>query len=129
MTVEHVTAALAAWRYCAQSAEVFIAIAAGQGGGSVDRVKAGAVLALLHKRGGWVTATEISRQVFAGNVKSDDIHAVLAWLSSKDHIQNRRTSGTGGAPRNEFRLTPKGTKLRNKPLAWLFRNFVPDIRE
>lgn len=126
VTVEHVTAALAAWRYCAESAETFLAIAAGQGDGAVDRVKARKVLTLLHKRGGWVTATEISRQAFGGNVKTVGIRPVLAWLTGKGYIETRKTSGTGGAPRYEFRLTPKSTNLRNKPLTCLFRKFVPD---
>ena len=57
---EHVNAAVAVWRYCAESAETFLNIAAAQGGGAVDRVKARAVLALLHKRQAWVTADRAS---------------------------------------------------------------------
>jgi hypothetical protein len=70
------------------------------------------VLALLHGRQGWTTQTDISKLAFKGNAGAADIRAVLTWLNDRGHIQTRKTSDTGGAPRKEYRL-----KLRKNELS------------
>jgi Protein of unknown function (DUF3987) len=104
---EHVRAAVAAWQFCAESAETFLGIAAGQGDGRADRVQVRKALAFLHKRqGGWSSQTEINKQVFNGNTKGADITAVLGYLVNMHHIESR-TVGTSGRTRTEYRLIPR----------------------
>jgi hypothetical protein len=109
---EHVKAAVAVWRYCAESAETFLGIAAGQGDGRADRVQVRKLLGYLHTHPGWVTRTQISREVCRGNARSGDIRAMLAYLVRKGLVETRTTADTSGAPRNECRIAPPRLKPR-----------------
>lgn len=69
-------AAVALWRYCAESAEVLFNIAAGHRVGAVDSVKARKVLDYLHKHNRrWVSQTAISTEVFGKNMEAAEIRA------------------------------------------------------
>lgn len=105
ITVEHVTAAVAAWRYCAESAEILFGVPVGQGVAGVDPARAGKVVRYLHGRG-WVSRTAINRDVFGGNVGAAVIRSVMGYLLAKGMVEHRAITGTGGGPRDEYRLTP-----------------------
>ena len=111
---EHVRAAVAAWRYCAESAETFLGIAAGQGDGRADRVQVRKLLTFLHQRQGWTSATDINK-LFGGNTRGTDLTAVLGYLLGKRHIE-RRMVGTSGRTRTEYRLIPLGSRKNGKSL-------------
>ena len=103
--IDHVNAALAAWRYCAESAETLFGIPLGQGGGEYDPAKAGQLVQYLHRKG-WVSRSDISARVFSRNAPAGVIDAIMTHLTAKGLIECREITGTGGGPRHEYRLAP-----------------------
>lgn len=109
--LEHVAAAVAVWRYCAESAELLFSIAASQASGRADPARCRRVLDLLRKRGGWVTQTEVNRDAFGSNARAADMHAVTAHLEGQGLIESHKVL-TGGGPRTEWRLMPPKPPVR-----------------
>jgi Protein of unknown function (DUF3987) len=107
VAVEHIQAAVALWAFCAHSAEVFLSVAAGQGTAGVNRIHSGKIMDHLRRKAGkgdgWVTATEINKAVFGGNVKAAQIRPTLDWLVSKGLVEGQENK-TGGRPAQSFRI-------------------------
>lgn len=110
--VEHVTAAVALVNYCLRTVEVLFGVAAVQGAGRENRNQARKVLDYLRKKQSWVTRTEISRQVFQGNVPAAAISALMRSLVARGHVEMGRIRNTGGGPRTEYRITPPRPAIR-----------------
>jgi hypothetical protein len=108
--LDHVNSALAAWRYCAESAEILFGIPVGQESSPVDPAKAAKVIRHLYRSKGWVSRTAISKDVLKGNTSAADIDLIMAHLAGKGHVEYREITDTGGGPLHQYRLAPpKGT--------------------
>jgi hypothetical protein len=87
---EHHQAAMAAWRYCEQSARWIFGTSTG------DRNADKILVALRHAPNG-MTKTEISVEVFNKHASSADIDEALRLLNGL-HMANYRAEASGGAP-------------------------------
>jgi hypothetical protein len=101
---EHLEAALAVWRYCETSAYLVF-------GNSLGEPIADAILDALRVAAAGLTRTEISRDVFSGNVSADRLDQALALL-----LHHRRITAhietTGGRSATRYRArTTKGEHL------------------
>lgn len=107
VTAEHVDAAVACWKYCAESAEALFGIAAGPEDGAGDRAARRKVLEYLlrcaGKAGGWVTQTQLNKGAFQGNARRGEVAHVLKYLVDKGYAEYRATP-TRGRPKHEYRL-------------------------
>jgi hypothetical protein len=102
--MEHVSAAMALWEYCARSAEVIFGIPVGSLPPAMNRNHVAVLIKAMHERWpGWVPKSYINDQVFRGNVRSAEIDGILGYLADRGQIEERRL-GTTGRPRTEYRL-------------------------
>jgi hypothetical protein len=108
IAAEHVAAAVAVWKYCAESAEILFGIGAGQGG-EVDRAARRKVLDHLRRADGegWVSSTVLNKVVFQGNAPRGGVARVLGWLTDKGHIEHR-ASRTRGRTKQDYRIARPG---------------------
>jgi hypothetical protein len=103
MTMEHVSAALALWTFCARSAEAIFGLPAAADGNQVSRRLARKVFEALHRAyPGGLTATEIRRDVLAGNHAAKP---VMEYLTEQG-IAEKYQVPTGGRPAEALRLVP-----------------------
>jgi hypothetical protein len=93
---EHLTAALAFWRYCEASVRYVFGEALG------DEV-ADRTLAALEKAGArGMTRTAIVREVFKGHVDARRLGIALKSLEAADLAHRRNKTDTGGRPRETW---------------------------
>lgn len=99
-----VEAALAAWSYCARSAEVVFGVPVAQLPPRADPRAAARIVRFLHDRyPAWTARDEIGSGVLHGNVPAAAVSAALDDLAAKRLIEQRQVP-TQGRPRDEYRL-------------------------
>jgi hypothetical protein len=97
---EHLTAALAVWRYCEESVQYIF-------GDSLGDATADEILGLLRARPDGVTRTDI-REHFKRHKSADEIERALTVLESSGRARREREEETGGRPAERWR-TLRGT--------------------
>jgi hypothetical protein len=105
LDMPHIDAALAAWSYCARSAEIIFGIPVGGLPPARDRRQVAKVVDALHRAyPRWLGRGQIGDQVLHGNVRADQIEAILTYLHDDIALVERRQIQTAGRPREEYRL-------------------------
>jgi hypothetical protein len=100
-----VEAAVAAWAYCARSAEVVFGVPVAQLPPRADPRSAAKIVRFLHDRyPAWVPRDEIGSGVLHGNVPAAGLTAALEDLAVKRLVEQRQVP-TQGRPRDEYRLS------------------------
>lgn len=89
--LEHLTAALALWTYCEESARFLFGAALG------DR-NADAILDALKRTAGGMTRNDIREVVFSKNIAAPELDRALTLLDDA-RLAHRRSEETGGRPR------------------------------
>jgi hypothetical protein len=104
ITAEHTQAAVAAWSYCARSAEVVFSVPVASLPPRSDPRAAARIVRFLHEQyPGWVSRDDIGSGVLHGNVAAAAVSVALDTLADRGLIEQRRTE-TAGRPREECRL-------------------------
>jgi hypothetical protein len=103
VTMEHLTAALALWEFCARSAERIYSIPTGSLPARVDPRRQGLLFDYLCRDGDWVSRAEIVATVFHGNVSKVEVDEVIDSLVGQRLVEQRTVTATGGRPRTEYR--------------------------
>lgn len=99
-----VDAAVAAWSYCARSAEVVFGVPVAQLPPRADPRAAARIVRFLHDRyPAWTARDELGSGVLHGNVPAAAVSAALDDLAAKRLIEQRQVP-TQGRPRDEYRL-------------------------
>ncbi|MDR3622766.1 MAG: DUF3987 domain-containing protein [Paludisphaera borealis] len=91
---DHVEAALAVWRYCADSADLLF-------GRSTTDSKTNAVLAALRRHGDGMTRAEIHRRLFSRDMPATAVTRVMDSLVQAGSVL-RVTDTTGGRPAERY---------------------------
>ncbi|HVX19209.1 MAG TPA: hypothetical protein VHA73_14355 [Acidimicrobiales bacterium] len=98
---DHLEAAWAVWRYCRAT----ITYLFGDEERRTGNPMADKVLAALERApDNELTQTEISRSVFAGNAKAEEVAGVLRYLEKHGHVGSESRS-SGGRPQTVWRLS------------------------
>lgn len=104
ITGGHVDAAVAAWSYCARSAEVVFSVpVAGLPPRSDPRVAARVARFLHDQYPRWVSRDEIGSGALSGNVTASALTSALDGLSARGLTEQRQVPAAG-RPRDEVRL-------------------------
>lgn len=104
--VPQVEAALAAWSYCARSAEVVFSVPVAGLPPDVDPRHAAKIVRHLHERWpAWASRDEIGSDVLHGNVSAAGVSMTLRDLVAKRLVEHHQVP-TEGRPRDEYRLAP-----------------------
>lgn len=104
---EQVDAAVAAWSYCARSAEVVFSVPVAGLPPAADPRHSARIVRHLHSQWpGWVSRDEIGSDVLHGNVTKAAVTAALKSLSDSRLIEHREVL-TEGRTRTEYRLSPQ----------------------
>ena len=100
----HVEAAVAAWAYCARSADVVFGVPVAQLPPRVDPRLAAKIVRALHDRyPGWISRDELGSGILHGNATAAGTDMALGDLESR-RLTERRSVPTSGRPREEYRL-------------------------
>lgn len=106
VTVEHLRAALAAWRYCeASAASLFTDDESDELRGDLSK----AAEFIEQQPGGQCTRRDLSVTCFAGHKKAKELDAIVATLTDLGRI-TQQVQETPGRPRTIYRARTKGTK-------------------
>jgi len=111
ITPAHAEAAIAAWSYCARTADVVFGVPVAQLPPHVDPRCAAKIVRYLHDRyPGWAARDEIGSGVLHGTVTAAAIDAALAGLASRRLIERRQVPAAP-RPRDECRLAAPQLQL------------------